>query len=62
MTFAEWINFEADRIVHMGALVAEEDRADYVRVQIEAALRKAFAHGRDGLSDREPPRAAAKYP
>jgi hypothetical protein len=48
MTFAEWINFEAERIVHMGALVAEENRADYMVVQIQAALKKAYAHGRDG--------------
>jgi hypothetical protein len=62
MTFAEWIDFEAERIVHMGALVAEENRAGYVVVQIQAALRKAYAHGRDGLTERDPPRAVSKYP
>ncbi len=57
MTFAEWINFEADRIVSMGLRVPHEHQADYMRVQIVAALRKALAHGRDGLSDDDPPRA-----
>jgi hypothetical protein len=45
MHLSEWIEFEAERIVHMGSLVPTEHRSDYVRVQIEAALRKAFAHG-----------------
>ena len=56
MTFTEWINFEADRIVSMGLRLPPEHQADYMRVQIVAALRKALAHGRDGLSDNEPPR------
>lgn len=36
MDFNEWTEFEANRIVHMGALTPEE------RVQIEGAIRKAF--------------------
>jgi hypothetical protein len=59
-TFAEWIIFEADRIVGMGLRVPEEHQADYMRVQIQAALRKAVTHGRDGLSDEDPPRAVRK--
>jgi hypothetical protein len=62
MTFAEWIDFETDRIVHMGALVSEEHRTDYMRAQIQGALKKAYAHGRDGLSERDPPRVVSKYP
>jgi len=50
MTFVEWIDLEAKRIVRMGALVEEEHRADYVLVQIQGALKKAYAHGRDGLA------------
>jgi hypothetical protein len=57
LTFKEWIKFEADRIVRMGLLAPEEHRADYMRIQIEAALRKATDHGRDGLSDDDLPRA-----
>lgn len=45
MDFAEWIKFEAGRIVSMGLAVPEEHRADYMRIQIECALRKTFAHG-----------------
>ena len=55
-TFAEWIDFEAVRIVRMGLLAPQEHQADYMRVQIRVALRKAVAHGRDGLSDEHPPR------
>jgi hypothetical protein len=57
LTFAEWIPFEANRIVELGLLAPEEHRADYMRVQIEAALRKAVAHYRDGLGPNDPPRA-----
>ena len=57
MTFAEWVPFEANRIVEMGLAIPDNDRADYMRVQIEAALRKAAAHFRDGLGSDDPPRA-----
>jgi hypothetical protein len=57
MNFWEWIDFEAKRIVHMGLSVSEEHRADYMIVQIQAALKKAFAHGRDGLTKTDVPRA-----
>jgi hypothetical protein len=60
MDFSDWIKFEAERIIRMGSLTSEEHRADYMRVQIEAALRKAFAHGRDGLTETDPPRAFIK--
>jgi hypothetical protein len=51
MNFADWIDFEAARIVRMGLLTPEEHRADYMKVQIQTALKKAFAHGRDGLAE-----------
>jgi len=57
MTFADWIDFEATRIVNMGLRLPEEDRADYIKVQIQAALKKAFGHGRDGLTETDEPRA-----
>ena len=59
LTFAEWIPFEANRIVELGLLAPEEHRADYMRVQIEAALRKAAAHCRDGLGPQDAPRATS---
>jgi hypothetical protein len=57
VTSTEWIDFEATRIVSMGLRVPPEHQADYMRVQIVAVLRKALAHGRDGLSDNDAPRA-----
>lgn len=57
MTFADWIDFEANRIVSMGLRLPEEDRADYIKVQIQGALKKAFGHGRDGLTETDEPRA-----
>jgi hypothetical protein len=57
MDFSEWTRFEAGRIVSMGLAAPEEHQADYMRIQIECALRKAFAHGRDGLTEADPPRA-----
>jgi hypothetical protein len=56
MTFAEWMTFEAERIVSMGLQTPEEHRADYMLIQIETALHKAAAHYRDGLTDDDPPR------
>ena len=57
MTFADWIDFEASRIVSMGLRLPEQDRADYIKVQILGALKKAFNHGRDGLTEADEPRA-----
>ncbi|MDH2386150.1 hypothetical protein [Bradyrhizobium sp. CER78] len=57
MNFGEWIDVEADRIVRMGLLAPAEHREDYMKVQIQAALRKAFAHGRDRLTETDKPRA-----
>ena len=57
MTFADWMEFEATRIVSMGLRLPEEHRADYIKVQIQAALMKAFAHGRDGLTETDESRA-----
>jgi hypothetical protein len=57
LTFAEWIPFEANRIAELGSLAPEEHRADYIRVQVEAALRKTAAHFRDGLGPEDAPRA-----
>jgi hypothetical protein len=58
MGFPEWVKFEAGRIVSLGLAAPEEQRAVYMRVQIELALRKAFAHARDGLTETDPPRAS----
>ena len=57
LTFAEWVPFEAERIVRLGLAAPVEHRADYMRVQIEAALRKAAAHFKDGFGPDDPPRS-----
>jgi hypothetical protein len=57
LTFAEWIPFEAERIVTLGLMAPIEHRSDYMRIQIESALEKAAAHFRDGLTSADPPRA-----
>ena len=57
MTFAEWIDFEATRIVSMGLQLPEEHRADYIKIQIQAALKKAFHHGQHALTEPDEPRA-----
>jgi hypothetical protein len=54
LTFADWVIFEADRIVGMGLRAPQEHRADYMRVQIQVALRRVADHGRAGLSDEDP--------
>lgn len=56
LTFAQWIEFEARRIPEMGLQTPPEHQADYIYVQIATAPRKAFAHGRDGMSDADLPR------
>jgi hypothetical protein len=60
MNFSEWIEFEASPIVSMGLKLPEEHRADYISVQIKGALRKAFAHGRNGLSEKDQPRLVSR--
>jgi hypothetical protein len=61
MNFDEWIDYEASRILRVGNSVSEEHRQDYMKVQITAALRKAYAHGRDGLDTHDEPRASSEY-
>jgi hypothetical protein len=61
MTFNDWIEFEADRIIRLGSQLEPEHKNDYMKVQIVAALKKAFAHGRDGLTVKDEPRANAPW-
>jgi hypothetical protein len=61
MNFIDWIEFEADRILRLGDQLEPEHKNDYIKVQIVAALKKAFAHGRDGLTTRDEPRANAPW-
>ena len=42
-----------------GFRAPEEERAEWIKFQIELALKKALAHGRDGLADISTSRAVA---
>ena len=53
-TYAEWEENTVEKIVIMGLSAPEEHRADYLRVQIRAAVRQALRHGQSGRSDHEP--------
>jgi hypothetical protein len=53
-TFKEWQAETVNKIVTQGLSASEEHREDYLRVQIEAAIRQALRHGRSGRSDNDP--------
>ena len=53
-TFSEWLAHTVNKIVTLGLAAPEEDRGDYLRVQIEDAIRKALRHSRSGRSDDDP--------
>lgn len=53
-TYAEWQVHTIDKIVKIGLSAPEEDREDYLRCQIEEAVRQALRHGQAGLSENDP--------
>lgn len=53
-TYKEWAHQTVEKIVTLGLAAPEEHRADYLRVQIAAAIGKALRHGRSGRSDDDP--------
>jgi hypothetical protein len=53
-TFSEWLRETVNKIVIFGLSAPEEQREDYLRVQIEAAFRQALRHGKAGKSDDDP--------
>ena len=56
LTFAGWRDNEARRIVANALSVPAEDRADFLTVQIEVALRTVALLCREGLKDDDPMR------
>jgi hypothetical protein len=50
-TYKEWEHNTVEKIVTMGLAVPQEDRADYLRVQISQAIKQALRHGRSGRAD-----------
>jgi hypothetical protein len=53
-TYSEWLRHTIDKIVVLGLSAPEEHREDYLRVQIELAIRKSFRHGQSGRSEDDP--------
>jgi hypothetical protein len=53
-TYSEWLKHTVDKIVTLGLSAPAEHREDYLRVQIEAAIRQSLRHGRSGRSDDDP--------
>jgi hypothetical protein len=53
-TYAQWVRNTVNKIATLGAAAPEKDREDYLRVQVEAAIRKAFRNGQAGVSDDDP--------
>jgi len=53
-TYQQWEDATVEKIATQSATVAEEHRADYLRVQVRAAIRQAVRHGRSGAADDEP--------
>jgi hypothetical protein len=53
-TYQQWEDATVEKIATLGAAAPEEHRADYLRVQVRAAIRQALRHGRSGLTDDEP--------
>jgi hypothetical protein len=53
-TYTEWVHRTVEKIVSLGLHLPPEHRADYLRVQIEAAIRQSLRHGRSGRSDDDP--------
>ena len=53
-TYSEWVKHTVGKIVELGLSVPDKHKADYFRVQIEAAIRQSLRHGRSGRSDDDP--------
>jgi hypothetical protein len=53
-TYREWLYNTVEKIAVMGSSAPEEDRPDYLRVQVRSAIEQALRHGRSGRSDDDP--------
>jgi hypothetical protein len=54
LTFAQWLEHRADRLVELGLAAPEDARADYMRVQARSLARDAVRFSRMGLADEDP--------
>jgi hypothetical protein len=54
-SYREWLAATVNKIATLGASVPDlQDREDYLRVQIEQAIRKAHRHGQSRWGDDDP--------
>jgi hypothetical protein len=53
-SYTEWEHHTVEKIVIRAQAVPEEHRADYLRVQIGLAIKKALFHDRSGRTDDDP--------
>ena len=52
LTFADWVKHEASRIPGMGLTVKNQaDAKAYMEINIAAALRQAYRHGKAGKGE-----------
>jgi len=53
-TFSEWVEATVGKIVRVADSASAKDRADWLDVQIRAAIMQALRHSRSGRADDEP--------
>jgi hypothetical protein len=53
-TYTQWVEHTVNKIVSLAWSTPEKHRDDWLRVQIEAAIRQSFRHGRSGKSESDP--------
>ena len=54
LTFGEWLEHRADRLVELGLSAPDDLRVDYMRVQARSLARDAVRFARAGLADDDP--------
>lgn len=53
-TYDEWEANTVEKIVSVALAVSEENRGDWLRVQIRLAIAQALSHGRSGRGNNDP--------
>jgi len=53
-TFSQWADATIEKIVRVAETAPREHRADWLEVQIRAAIMHALRHGRSGRADDDP--------
>lgn len=53
-TYREWVEATVPKIVGLGLATPAENQAEYLNVQIRAAIAQAHRHGRSSKSEDDP--------